>query len=217
MVRILIPGPPGRFPNYEAALALAGAVPVHGAADGEYDGLLLPGGDDVDPSVYGRSNTDSHGVDTARDALELAAAAACFAANKPVLGVCRGAQVLAVAFGGTLLQDIPGHTRAGNGCDMLHPSAATGLIASLCGPAPTVNSSHHQAAAAVPPGCELLQTTPDGIIEAFAHRTLPVLAVQWHPERLCGAFARPGTADGLAVFRWLTARCEEQKKHLHNP
>jgi len=207
LYRILIPGAARRFRNYEDALALAGLEPVSGAADGTYDGLLLPGGGDLDPAAYGRENTASREIDAARDARELAAAAACFAAGKPVLGVCRGAQVLCAALGGALLQDIPGHEALPDGADRLHRTEASGLLAALYGPAPLVNSCHHQAAEAAPPGCRVLQRAEDGVIEAFAHDRLPVLAVQWHPERLCGRFARADAADGLKVFLWLREAC----------
>jgi putative glutamine amidotransferase len=209
LYRILIPGTAHRFRNYEDALALAGLEAVSGAAGAACDGLLLPGGGDLDPAVYGRENTASREIDPVRDASELAAAAACFAGGKPVLGICRGAQLLCAALGGALLQDISGHGLQPDGLDSLHLTRASGLIAALCGPAPVVNSHHHQAAEAAPPGCRVLQRAEDGTIEAFAHDRLPVLAVQWHPERLCGRFRREGAADGLKIFLWLREACEK--------
>ena len=119
----------------------------------------------------------------------------------PVLGICRGLQTVNVFFGGTLCQDIPGHA-AQNGADRLHrirtsPSPLRGLCGENC----VVNSAHHQAVDRLGAGLEAVQWTADGVVEALCHQTLPVWAVQWHPERLEGAVGRDLFTAFLALCR----------------
>ena len=119
---------------------------------------------------------------------------------KPILGICRGLQLLNVYFGGTLHQHILGHAQV-CGRDHLHiVHAAPGLLRALYGARFTVNSAHHQAVETLGGGLKVLACAPDGTVEAIAHKALPAFAVQWHPERLCGAFSRPETVDGAALL-----------------
>ena len=128
------------------------------------------------------------------------------AEGKPILGICRGAQVIAAALGGSLLQHVEGHDRL-DGVDRLHETRTAGLLLRLYGPEAVVNSAHHQAIDCLPPDCRLLQISVDGVVEAFCHNTLPVLGVQWHPERLCGQFARPDAVNGLPLLRAFLGLC----------
>lgn len=195
-----------RYPNYAAALAAAGGLlrfseDITDAAD--CDGLLLPGGGDLEPWRYGQNNAASRDLEPRRDAAELALLERFTAAGKPVLGICRGLQAVNVFFGGTLIQDLPGHS-AVRGRDRLHAvCTGPGPLARLWGERPMVNSAHHQAADRLGAGLRAVQWAPDGTVEALVHETLPVWAVQWHPERLAGPFSVAGTADGgrlLAAF-----------------
>ena len=187
-----------RLKNYEDALALAGARPAETVETADI--LLLPGGGDVHPRFYGQTIDGAADIDDERDERELSLIGAFLRAGKPVVGVCRGLQVINVYFGGTLRQHIDGHSQLG-GRDHLHPVCAEqGLLRALYGPRFLVNSAHHQAADMLGAGLCAAARAPDGTLEAIAHERLPVFAVQWHPERLCGAFARPGTADGAALF-----------------
>lgn len=150
--------------------------------------LLLPGGGDIAPWRYGQRNTASRDLEPDRDAWDMALILAFAAAGKPVLGICRGMQSVNVFFGGTLLQDIPGHTQI-HGADRFHPiRTGSGPFAAL--EAETVNSAHHQAADRIGDGLRVGQWAPDGIVEAVYHASLPVWGVQWHPERLAGTGAR---------------------------
>lgn len=202
---ILLPGAPGQFPNYEQALVRAGAVPCFDGGTG-CDGLLLPGGGDVHPRFYGGRWQDCRSVDEARDLLELELTAAFLAAGKPVLGVCRGLQVLNVALGGDLLQHVEGHGQV-QGADGLHETRAVGFVRALYGPRFTVNTAHHQAVGRLGRGLQAVQWTADGVVEAAAHRTAPVWGVQWHPERLMEGGRHRDTVDGGRLLAWFAAQC----------
>ena len=187
-----------RLKNYEDALALLGAQCVETPQDADL--LLLPGGGDVHPRFYGRALGGAADIDEARDERELALVDEFLRAGKPVVGICRGLQILNVYFGGTLHQHILGHAQV-CGRDRLHVvHAAPGLLRALYGARFKVNSAHHQAVGTLGEGLQVLACAPDGTAEAIAHKALPVFAVQWHPERLCGAFSRPETADGAALL-----------------
>jgi putative glutamine amidotransferase len=164
------------------------------------DGLFLPGGVDMDPTTYGEEKGPHCGrVDPARDWAELLMVKWALEDHKPILAVCRGAQVLNVAFGGTLWQDLQahypdsikhdyfpsgGHSRD----DLTHDVVlvAGSRLASVIGSAPIpVNSMHHQGIARLAPGLVSRATAPDGLIEAVETTDGRfVLGVQWHPEDL---------------------------------
>ena len=195
--------------NYEDALRLTGARPVSDAACA--DALLLTGGGDLAPARYGQALSGAEEIDAARDARELALVRDFLARGLPVLGICRGLQVVNVFFGGTLRQHIEGHSQI-DGRDRLHTVCAeNGLLRALYGSRFTVNSAHHQSAGRLGEGLCVLARADDGTVEALAHETLPVFAVQWHPERLCGAFARLDAADGALLFAALLQRCKKVK------
>ena len=165
-----------------AFLAMAGSADDIANA---CDGLFLPGGVDVDPVHYGQAicapNVE---INAERDAFELALFYAFAAQTKPVFGVCRGIQVINVALGGTLVQDLPAqrnahHSRVTHGLTIT-PGCFLEAMPDLCEP---VNSFHHQAIDQLAPGLVVLAHAPDGVVEAVAHETLPIWGVQWHPER----------------------------------
>lgn len=178
---VYIWGEAERFANYRRAVGLAGGLAVFGRESrGQgraWDALLLPGGGDLEPWRYGQENTASRGLEPERDRAELELLAEFTAAGKPVLGICRGLQTINVFFGGTLAQDIPGHS-AVDGADRLH------RVRTARGEEILVNSAHHQAADRLGSGLRAVQWAEDGVVEALRHVRLPVWAVQWHPERL---------------------------------
>jgi putative glutamine amidotransferase len=165
----------------------------------EIDGLLLTGGGDVEPAWYGQEPHDSiEEAEPGRDEFEIDLTRRALEADLPVLAICRGAQVLNVAAGGTLVQDIPSAIAAGLPHSVEHPSDAPAhdirvapgsRLSQVLGAAVTaastcrVNSRHHQSVHT--PGRDLVAsaTAPDGIIEAIEapDRTF-CIGVQWHPE-----------------------------------
>jgi putative glutamine amidotransferase len=164
-----------------------------------FTALLLTGGGDLDPSFYNRpGDPDTRGVRKERDRFELDLVRAFLDAGKPVFGICRGLQVLNVAFGGALIQHVPSwlgeHSGeehrprgAGDSAHALTLVRGTRLAGALGGVA-DVNSAHHQAVdpGALGRGLRVCAASPAGIIEAVENADAPglVSAVQWHPERL---------------------------------
>jgi putative glutamine amidotransferase len=195
-IAILLPGGPDADPRSSTAMV------------DHCHAIVATGGGDVDPEAYGGSVTSSADllmeVDPARDAAEFAVVQHAMAQGKRVLGICRGAQLLAVAGGGTLVHDLaekglPGHwDDEERQYEAVHPIAAESrsLAARVLGTIDRVNSIHHQAIA--DPGQTMRATawSPDGVIEAIEGPAL--LGVQWHPERLTATDSRH-----LAVFSWV--------------
>ena len=204
---ILLYGLPRQFPNYERALVQAGAVVRYGDR-ADCSGLVLPGGGDIHPQFYGEVSEHCHGIDLQRDQDELDLCRHFLEEGLPILGICRGLQVLNVTLGGTLLQHIENHSQI-NGQDRLHTThSATGQwIRQLYGRSFTVNSAHHQAIDRLGFDLEVVQWTDDGVIEGVAHRTLPAYGVQWHPERLWDGGKKWDTVDGSRLFTWFLSIC----------
>lgn len=162
------------------------------------DGLLLSGGPDVDPARYGDREVHpaTYGIDPERDQFEIDLFEGAVAKDIPVLGICRGIQVINVALGGTLIQDVatehPGagdighrqHERGLENWQAGHPvSATTDALPLFTDHALGVNSFHHQAIRDLAPRLEPVACSPDGLIEAVVMPEAPdVFAVQWHPE-----------------------------------
>lgn len=212
-VKIVLAIDPGQpVDSYRDALLAAGALPgeveVVQPGDplpGEFDGLLLSGGGDVDPARYGEVPWNGT-VETneGRDAIDFELLSRAVRIGAAVFGICRGLQVVNVALGGTLWQDLPTQRPRGvphsfprrDGHDPALPAhtvrAALGftaglpLAAALAGAEGVrVNSRHHQAVKDLAPGLVPLVASPDDLVEAFAGKSGPFLAaVQWHPENL---------------------------------
>jgi gamma-glutamyl-gamma-aminobutyrate hydrolase PuuD/D-alanine-D-alanine ligase-like ATP-grasp enzyme len=201
---------------YAAAVLGAGGVPLLLPAMGAdqlddvldvLDGLLLSGGGDVAPAHYGAEWVpEVAGVSEARDHWELLLAQAALRRGLPTLGICRGAQLLDVAAGGTLEQHLPhrtelAHRVAERPAEAVHDVVVdtTSLLAGVLGTVELgVNSLHHQAIEVVGEGLRPVAWAPDGTIEAVEGTgEARVLAVQWHPELLVGTEAH------AALFRWL--------------
>ena len=181
-----------------------------------FGALLLTGGGDVDPRRYCATPApETDGVDGDRDEFECWLIERFIKAGKPVFGICRGIQILNVAFGGKLIQHVPSVLRGSeqhaqtDGKDSIHPvsfAKDTKLAEVLSGVA-AVNSAHHQAIdlQAVGRGLRVVAVSGRGIVEAVEGVDLgaPALAVQWHPERL-QPFAHPASARLLNRMKEVT-------------
>jgi len=183
------------------------------------DGVILTGGEDVDPIRYGEQTLPECGrITGARDTSDLLIARCAVRNNIPLLGICRGEQVTNVALGGTLYQDLPsqvgtmvqhnqtvGRDTATHVAAILpgtHLSKVLGGIDSL-----GVNTFHHQAVKDLAPGMHLNAMTPDGVVEGF--EGLPevdVMAVQFHPE----GFAQYGWEPYLSIFKDFISRAQKR-------
>jgi putative glutamine amidotransferase len=148
--------------------------------------VLIPGGADIHPREYDERNLWANPSAPERDAIELPLARQALTDAKPLMGICRGHQVITVAAGGSLHQDIErnlgvAHTARQHGIRVLPRSR----LGRLTGSAAWVNSYHHQAVKRVPAGWRVVAESLDGmVVEAIEHPRLPVLSVQWHPEVL---------------------------------
>ena len=214
--------------HYAQAVNAAGGIAVYLPLDADptdiaprLDGVLLTGGEDVAASLYaerlvteagdGPGSSAPNAFDTPddavvpdgqiplRDAFELELLDSAVTADVPVLGICRGIQLMTVAAGGTLHPHLPTHAFVDGPPDAT-PHVVTTTEGSelrrLYGPEVAVNSLHHQAADQLGDGYIATAHSPDGIIEGMEHAELPIIAVQWHPELMTGALADPS-------FRWL--------------
>lgn len=213
-------------PGYMHGVEAAGGLPVllnltedagsRMDACQRMDGFLFTGGQDVDPTLYGQEKLPQCNYQAPlRDSQEMWMLQTLLDMDKPILGICRGCQMINVAMGGTLYQDLPTQHPS----QVLHAQmdivprdepchtvrlAPGSIISRLVGSAePAVNSLHHQAVRDVAPGLLASATAPDGIVEAVeSPRHRFVLGVQWHPEFLWQK--RP---DMLAIFRGLVDSC----------
>ena len=190
--------------TYSAAIATAGALaillPVGDPADAaayidRVDGLLLPGGIDVVPKLYGQQNHPDLGeTDEAQDLFEIAIAREAWNRRMPIMAICRGIQLLNVALGGTLIQDIPAQSPS----ELIHRQTAPrpetthemlvdsdSALFGVTGGRMAVNSFHHQSLDRIASPLRVVARAPDSIVEAVESDEHPLLiAVQCHPEEM---------------------------------
>ncbi|NLL18237.1 MAG: gamma-glutamyl-gamma-aminobutyrate hydrolase family protein [Clostridia bacterium] len=198
---------------YSEAIQRAGGIPVLLPVTGEQilieayanklDGLLLTGGDDLDPVLFGEEPLRGLGpVDPDRDHFELELCKLLLVNGKPVLGICRGMQVLNVACGGTIYQDLVRQlpeslehrqrapkNRVSHQVVLDSSSLLRGVLKTS---ALRVNSFHHQAVKDLGQGLKAVAKASDGVIEGVEKETGFVLGVQWHPERLWQDYEEQG-------------------------
>jgi putative glutamine amidotransferase len=177
------------------------------------DGFLFTGGMDVDPAFYGEKGIAALGPsDTDLDRFQMVVLQAVMACKKPVLAICRGIQLINVALGGSLFQDIPSqfstptlkHMQDKLSFDVDHPVTIEpgSRLFDLFGPTIMVNSRHHQSIKAIGQDLIISARAPDGVIEAVQHKTLPMDMVQWHPELMLRK-----NDDMLGLFEAFIKRC----------
>ena len=191
----------------------------------QLDGIIFSGGGDIDPLLLGEEPIQElHSVTPQRDLQELLLARLAYNRQIPMLGICKGIQVINAALGGTLHQDI--HTQMegtrikhSQDQDRRYPShtvsiSPDSILEKLFGKQLAVNSFHHQACQAAAPGLKVTATSPDGVIEAIESSEFkPILGVQWHPE----TYVLRNSHEMLPIFQWLIQESSEFKaaKQVH--
>lgn len=207
-MKIAIAGKKEQTGNYVKYLESMGVIPVVTLLPSQIStcqGLLLPGGGDITPAFYGEQNHGSHSIDTELDILQLQAFDLAMDNIMPVLGICKGLQIINVGLGGSLIQDLEppvSDRHQYHRGDKYHDSVinSDSWLYKLYGHGAIVNSAHHQAIDRLGRGLSAVSCCPlDGCIEAIAHESLPIIGVQWHPERI--DFAKSST-DGKKVLEW---------------
>ena len=188
-LKIGIAGLSHQTKNYENACIRSGFTPCTSLSLSELstcDGLILPGGSDITPGFYSQNINGSRDINTELDLKQFQALDLFVRMGKPVLGICKGMQVINVFFGGTLIQDLPNSSaHQQEEGDLIHPASITEecLLSNLYGKEFLINSNHHQAVDKLGKDLQIVQISHDGVVEAFRHTNLPIFAVQWHPER----------------------------------
>lgn len=208
MKRILIAGEPDKTTNYKNAMKRLGVLTrtsLHVPDTVLYDGLILPGGGDIDPRLFGQLNKGTRFFDPMLDRLQMAILNAFILDKKPVLGICKGMQIINIYFGGDMIQHLENskeHEYIGK--DQLHETVAGkgSFLEKLYGEQFVVNSAHHQGVDSPGRGIEYIQFAPDGVVEGLKHSYLPVLGVQWHPERLCFDHKRKDAVNGAVLLEY---------------
>lgn len=214
-MHILIAGEKDKITNYENALSHLGATYDCNLTSSltDYDGLLLPGGDDIHPPFWNETINGSRSINKELDEQQLHILDFFAKKQMPVLGICKGMQLINVYFGGSVYQHLStasAHEYIGH--DQIHTTYALpdNLLSALYGYHFNVNSAHHQGIHVLGTGLHLLQYAEDGVIEAIAHNTLSILGVQWHPERMCFSHRRPDTVDGSLLLQHFLTLCSKQ-------
>jgi len=213
---------------YTSAIERAGGIPLIlpfteeksliPAMAAHVHGFLFPGGFDLDPAFYNELPVEKIGtVDKPLDLYQMVVLDLAIQTKKPILAICRGIQLVNVALGGSLYQDIPSqwetpplkHMQDTLSFDVDHPVEFTpgSRHYELFGPNSMINSRHHQSIKTLGEDLIITARAPDGVIEGAQHTTLPMDLVQWHPELLLQK-----TDTMLPLFKDFVERCIPQRR-----
>jgi Predicted glutamine amidotransferases len=177
------------------------------------DGLLLLGGGDVQAHLYEQESISCFQIDPLRDSDEIALIHKFEKSRRPILGICRGTQIINVAFGGTLIQDISSadrHVHIPETGDQVHSVTAEefSFLYEIYGKSFSVNSAHHQAVDKVANDFLITTISNDNIIESIENQEKKVYGVQFHPERMSLNHRRKDTIDGRYIFDFFLKSCK---------
>ena len=184
--------------------------------DVDYDGLILCGGNDIQPHYYSQEINGAIDFDVERDKTEFALLEKFIETGKPIMGICRGHQLLNVAFGGTLIQHID-NVEIHRFPDLNFPAEhlitakENSLLHRIYGKKFVVNSIHHQAVDKVGKGFKITALSEDGLVEAIEHESKPYFSVQFHPERMSLSLKTPTEVDGIQIFKYFIELCKKHK------
>lgn len=197
---------------YSSAIYIAGGLPfiapeVAASELGEIcDGLLLTGGADVEPELYGEEQlNDTVHTDPERTAYEKQLAEIFLAQNKPILTICRGVQVLNCIMGGDVYQDLVEQYGVVHMNRLIRHNVTAekgSILCNIFGERFRTNSTHHEAIRKLAPGFKVTARSDEGIIEAVEHETRPIFGTQFHPERLTGSGWDDRTPDFAPYFKY---------------
>lgn len=201
--------------DYAQGILAAGGIPVFlplGADPIKYveriDGLLMSGGADIEPELYGADPIpETVNPEPVRDEFETALLKSALQYEIPIAGICRGLQMINVHTGGSLFQDVPTHAIHDKPpSSQVHTVSIDkdSTLADLYGTSRNVNSLHHQSIDRLGEGLRVTAWSEDGGIEGIEHKSLPVIAVQWHPEMM-------DTRDSDPLFKWLVNEAKSNR------
>lgn len=209
-MKLLIAGKPDQIQNYVHAfqrLGVEGVSIFHCTWEEAvaFPGLVLPGGGDIAPELLGQANQGSVQIDEGLDRIQFKILEEYRKRQKPVLGICKGIQVINVFFGGTILQHLPtAHAHVYRKEDQYHMTIAKkdSVLSRIYGLRFPVNSAHHQGIDRLGRNLEAIQFAEDRVIEGIVHKELPIIGVQWHPERMEGQDGEGPKGERLLEF-WI--------------
>ncbi len=209
-MKIFILGDPKTYKNYALALEGLNCEIIFDKNIRKSlfcDALLLTGGGDVAPGMYDSKNKGSYNIDYIRDVAEINLIKHFYNCNKPIMGICRGIQILNVALGGDIMQNVSNeekHSRCGDDYDKTHIIRTTknSFLTQIYGDEFYVTSAHHQAIGRISNELIISAISEDGVIEAVEHKSKNIFAVQFHPERMTGKYQRQNMPDGKLLFEY---------------
>lgn len=218
-MNILIAQPSGITTNYSDAVKQLGAVPYTSLSTENinlYSGLILPGGGDIHPRFLHSSSSKLHliNVDSKLDFAQFQLLKLFIEAKKPILGICKGMQLINVHYGGTIIQHLSTASKhTYNHKDQVHKTInlpfPNNPFFSLYGSTMITNSAHHQGVGILGKDLLLSQYTTDEVVEGIVHESLPIIGVQWHPERMCFSHFKQEVSDGSLLLAHFLKLCSQ--------